>query len=94
MDIYQSNEKGLFLNSGVMYVCNYTHYCFLSLMHKCCSPLIREHIRSPDIRPLFPLLLYMGIEAPSALWFGIYLGIYQITVAVELFETRWVFLSV
>ena len=32
MDIYQSNEKSLFLNSGETYVCNYTHYCFLSLM--------------------------------------------------------------
>ena len=66
MDIYQSNEKGLFLKSELMDICNYIHYCSLSLMHKCCSPLIHEHM---DIRLLFSLLLYMGIEAPSALWF-------------------------
>ena len=59
MDIYQSNEKGLFLNSGAMYVCNYTHYCFLSLMHKCCSVLVHELICSPDLRLHFPLLLYI-----------------------------------
>ena len=69
MDIYQSNEKGLCLKSELMDICNYIPYCSLSLMHKCCSPLICEHIRNPDIRLLFPLLLYMGIEAPSALWF-------------------------
>ena len=44
-----------------MYFCNYTHYCSLSLMHKCCSPLIQEHICSPYLRLHFPLLLYMGI---------------------------------
>ena len=69
MDIYQSNEKGLCLKSELMDICNYIPYCSLSLMHKCCSPLICEHIRNPDIKLLFPLLLYMGIEAPSALWF-------------------------
>ena len=67
MDIYQSNEKELFLNSGVMYVCNYTHYCSLSLMHICCSPLVHEHTCSPDLRLYFSLLLYIGNQAPSAL---------------------------
>ena len=69
MDIYQSNEKSLFLNSGETYVCNYTHYCLLSLMRKCCSPLVHEHICSPDLRLHFSLLLYIGNQAPSALWF-------------------------
>ena len=71
-DIYQSNEKDLFLNLGVTYVCNYTHYCLLSLMRKCCSPLVHEHICSPDLRLHFSLLLYIGNQAPSALYFCIY----------------------
>ena len=69
MDIYQSNEKGLCLKSELMDICNYIPYCSLSLMHKCWSPFIRERIRSPDIKLLFPPLLYMGRKAPLALWF-------------------------
>ena len=72
MDIYQSNEKGLLLNSGAMYVCNYTHYCFLCLMHKCCSALVHELICSLDLRLHFSLLLYIGSQAPSSLCFCVY----------------------
>ena len=67
--IFINQMRKVFVLSELMDICNYIHYCSLSLMHKCWSPFIRERIRSPDIKLLFPPLLYMGIEAPSALWF-------------------------
>ena len=39
-------------------------------MHKCASPLVQEHICSPHLRLHFPLSLYLGSQAPSALWFS------------------------
>ena len=38
-------------------------------MHKCASPLVQEHICIPHLRLHFPLSLYLGSQAPSALWF-------------------------
>lgn len=57
-------------------------------MHKCCSPLVQEHISSPHLRLHFPLLLYMGIQSLSALCFLYLLGIYQIILAIKLFKTN------
>ena len=82
MDIFQSNEKGLCQTSEMMSVSKYKHYHSFSFMCKCSSSLFHEHIFGPDPRLNFCFFLYLGRQA-------LYLsGIYQITLANKLFETK------
>ena len=90
-----SKEKGLRLMLELKYICNYTHYRSLSLMHKCSSPLVQEHICSPHLRLHFPLSLYLGNQAPSALWFPyLFRDLPDHCGSWSLWNKGWVFLSV
>ena len=90
-----SKEKGLRLMLELKYICNYTHYRSLSLMHKCSSPLVQEHICSPHLRLHFPLSLYLGSQAPSTLWFlYLFRDLPDHCGSWSLWNKGWVFLSV
>ena len=66
----------------MMSVSKYKHYHSFSFMCKCSSSLFHEHIFGPDPRLNFCFFLYLGRQA-------LYLsGIYQVTLANKLFETK------
>ena len=68
--IFINQMRKVFFLTQERRMCVITHIIAFCL--SCCSPLVHEHICSPDLRLHFSLLLYIGNQAPSALYFCIY----------------------